>query len=67
MGKRRSPLCLSDWELDELVSLVESHWSYVSLGAWYGTSPDSIRRIYKREKQRRACEGRPSTVKTEVA
>ena len=60
-------LYLSDWELDELVSLVDGHWSYQSLATWYNTTADNVRRIYKREKKRRACESGPSTIKTEVA
>ena len=60
-------LYLSDWELDELVVLVDEHWSYQSLATWYNTSADNVRRIYKREKERRVYESRPSSVKTEVA
>ena len=44
---------MSDWEIDELVSLADGHWSFRSLGALYGMSADTARRIYQREKKRR--------------
>lgn len=57
---------MSDWEIDELVALADVHWSFKSLGSLYGTSADTVRRIYQREKKRRLRNDGASQVSLEV-
>ena len=55
----------SDWELDEVVYLRDSGWSFKGIAGFLGVSESAARKLYKRVVSQRSHEGAASSLSEE--
>lgn len=51
----------SDWEIDELIYLRDSGWSWKGIASFIGMSEDGARKLYMRAVKKRSCESAASS------